>query len=139
MQKINIGINESDRQEIALQLSKLLADTYTLYLLTHNFHWNVRGPLFQSLHSMFETQYTELAAAVDLIAERIRALGVIAPGSYREFSKLSSVQESEGGLNAKEMVRKLTEANETVIRTARGAFAAVEKASDEATADILTQ
>jgi starvation-inducible DNA-binding protein len=113
MQKINIGINESDRQEIALQLSKLLADTYTLYLLTHNFHWNVRGPLFQSLHSMFETQYTELAAAVDLIAERIRALGVIAPGSYREFSKLSSVQESEGGLNAKEMVRKLTEANDS--------------------------
>jgi starvation-inducible DNA-binding protein len=139
MQKINIGINEADRKEVAEHVSSLLADTYTLYLLTHNFHWNVRGSMFQTLHTMFETQYTELAGAVDLIAERIRALGVLAPGSYKEFSKLSSIQESDGNVAAKDMVRKLTEAHEAIIRTARSAFPAAEKAHDEATADLLTQ
>ncbi len=139
MQKINIGINEADRQEIAANLSRLLADTYTLYLLTHNFHWNVRGPMFQTLHVMFEGQYTELAGAVDLVAERIRSLGVLAPGSYREFAKLTSIQESDGNINAREMIRKLTEGHEAVIRTARAAFPSAEKANDEATADLLTQ
>lgn len=136
---IDIGISEGDRKEIALHLSKLLADTYTLYLKTHNFHWNVTGPMFQTLHLMFETQYTELALAVDLIAERIRALGFTAPGSYKEFSKLSSIAESDGVPAAKEMIKQLVEAQEAVIRTARGAFPAVEKGVDEATADLLTQ
>lgn len=136
---IDIGISEGDRKEIASHLSKLLADTYTLYLKTHYFHWNVTGPMFQTLHLMFETQYTELALAVDLIAERIRALGFTAPGSYKEFSKLSSIAESDGVPAAKEMIKQLVEAQEAVIRTARGAFPAVEKGSDEATADLLTQ
>lgn len=136
---IDIGISEGDRKEIASHLSKLLADTYTLYLKTHYFHWNVTGPMFQTLHLMFETQYTELALAVDLIAERIRALGFTAPGSYKEFSKLSSIAESDGVPAAKEMIKQLVEAQEAVIRTARGAFPVVEKGSDEATADLLTQ
>jgi len=139
MEKINIGISETDRIKVAEGLSKCLADTYTLYLKTHNFHWNVTGPMFQTLHLMFETQYNELALAVDLLAERIRALGVFAPGSYREFGKLSAIKEAEGVPAAREMIKQLLEGNETVIRTAREVFPAVEKAADEATADLLTQ
>lgn len=137
--KINIGISENERQEIAKGLSKLLADTYTLYLKTHNYHWNVKGPMFQTLHVMFEGQYTELAQAVDVIAERIRALGERAPGSYKEFAELSSVKEEDGTPSAREMIANLVTAQETVIRTAREAFPAAEKGADEATADLLTQ
>jgi starvation-inducible DNA-binding protein len=136
---INIGINEQDRQDIAQGLSKLLADTYTLYLKTHNFHWNVTGPMFQTLHLMFETQYTELALAVDLIAERIRSLGVYAPGTYKQFSALSSIKEEEGIPKAQDMIRLLVEGQEAVVRTARSLFPVAEKANDEATADLLTQ
>lgn len=136
---VNIGISESDRKEIAEGLSRLLADTYTLYLKTHNFHWNVTGPMFQTLHLMFETQYNELALAVDLIAERIRALGFPAPGTYVEFSKLSSIKETVGVPNAHDMIRLLVEAQEAVVRTARSFFSTVDRVSDEATADLLTQ
>jgi len=136
---INIGINEQDRQDIAQGLSKLLADTYTLYLKTHNFHWNVTGPMFQTLHLMFETQYTELALAVDIIAERIRSLGVYAPGTYKQFASLSSIKEEDGIPKAQDMIRLLVEGQEAVVRTARSLYASVEKASDEATADLLTQ
>ena len=136
---INIGINEQDRQEIAQGLSRLLADTYTLYLKTHNFHWNVTGPMFQTLHLMFETQYTELALAVDVIAERIRSLGVYAPGTYRQFAAISSIKEEEGIPKAQDMIRLLVEGQEAVVRTARSLYASVEKANDEATADLLTQ
>ena len=136
---INIGINEQDRQEIAQGLSKLLADTYTLYLKTHNFHWNVTGPMFQTLHLMFETQYTELALAVDVIAERIRSLGVYAPGTYKQFAALSSIKEEDGIPKAQDMIRLLVEGQEAVVRTARSLYASVEKANDEATADLLTQ
>lgn len=137
--QINIGISEGDRKTIAAELSKLLADSYTLYLKTHNFHWNVTGPMFQTLHLMFEQQYTELATAVDLIAERIRALGVYAPGTYAEFSKLTSIKEPANVPPSKEMIQQLVEGHEAVIRTARSAFSAVEKANDEASADLLTQ
>jgi len=136
---INIGINEQDRQDIAQGLSKLLADTYTLYLKTHNFHWNVTGPMFQTLHLMFETQYTELALAVDLIAERIRSLGVYAPGTYKQFATLSSIKEEDGIPKAQDMIRLLVEGQEAVVRTARSLYDVVEKANDEATADLLTQ
>jgi starvation-inducible DNA-binding protein len=136
---INIGINEQDRQDIADGLSKLLADTYTLYLKTHNFHWNVTGPMFQTLHLMFETQYTELALAVDLIAERIRSLGVYAPGTYKQFATLSSIKEEDGIPKAQDMIRLLVEGQESVVRTARSLYDVVEKANDEATADLLTQ
>ncbi|GGY65577.1 DNA starvation/stationary phase protection protein [Cellvibrio zantedeschiae] len=136
---INIGINEQDRQEIAQGLSRLLADTYTLYLKTHNFHWNVTGPMFQTLHLMFETQYTELALAVDLIAERIRSLGVYAPGTYKQFATLSSIEEDDGIPKAQDMIRLLVEGQEAVVRTARSLYDVVEKANDEATADLLTQ
>ncbi len=136
---INIGINEQDRQDIAQGLSKLLADTYTLYLKTHNFHWNVTGPMFQTLHLMFETQYTELALAVDLIAERIRSLGVYAPGTYKQFAVLSSIKEEDGIPKAQDMIRLLVEGHEAVVRTARSLYDVVEKANDEATADLLTQ
>jgi starvation-inducible DNA-binding protein len=139
IQRMDIGISEGDRKEIAAGLSRLLADTYTLYLKTHNFHWNVTGPMFQTLHLMFETQYNELALAVDLIAERIRALGLPAPGSYADFAKLSSIKDAVGVPHAKEMIKELVEAQEAVIRTARSVFPAVEKASDEPTADLLTQ
>ncbi len=138
-QSIDIGINETDRRKVAEGLSKVLADTYTLYLKTHNFHWNVTGPMFQTLHLMFEAQYNELALAVDLVAERIRALGHTAPGTYAAYAKLSSIKEEEGVPAAKEMIRLLVEGNEAVARTARKLFPAVEKASDEPTADLLTQ
>lgn len=135
--KINIGIPEDDRLKVAESLSKLLADSYTLYLKTHNFHWNVTGPMFQTLHTMFEVQYTELATAVDEIAERIRALGVYAPGSYKKFSQLSSIKEEDEVPSAREMIRSLVEAHETVIRTAREGFPSAEKAGDEASVDLL--
>ena len=136
---IDIGINESDRRAIADGLARLLADTYTLYLKTHNYHWNVTGPMFNTLHLMFETQYNELALAVDQIAERIRALGHPAPGSYRAFSRLSSIQEEEGLPPAEEMIRQLVIGQETVVRTAREIFPTVDRANDEPTADLLTQ
>ncbi|MEE8209045.1 MAG: Dps family protein [Nitrosomonadaceae bacterium] len=136
---MDIGINEKDRAEIANELSKLLADTYSLYLKTHNFHWNVTGPMFQTLHLMFETQYNELALAVDLVAERIRSLGFPAPGTYSEFARLSSIRETSGEPKAEEMIQLLVEGQETIVRTARSVFPVAEKASDEATADLLTQ
>jgi starvation-inducible DNA-binding protein len=137
--QIEIGIEESQRKDIAEGLARLLADTYTLYLKTHNFHWNVTGPMFQTLHLMFETQYNELALAVDLIAERIRALGFPAPGTYVDFGRLSSIPEEQGVPPAQEMIRKLVKGHEAVVRTARSVFPVVEKASDEPTADLLTQ
>lgn len=136
---VNIGIDEKDRGEIVEGLSRLLADTYTLYLKTHNFHWNVTGPMFQTLHLMFEQQYIELALAVDLIAERIRALGFPAPATYNAFSRLSSIKEDEGVPTANEMIRLLVEGQETVVRTARSIFPVVDNAHDEPTADLLTQ
>jgi starvation-inducible DNA-binding protein len=136
---IDIGIKGTDREKIVQGLSRVLADTYTLYLKTHNFHWNVEGPMFNTLHLMFEGQYTELATAVDLIAERIRALGFPAPGSYREFGRLSSIQEAEGVPSANEMIAQLVKGQEAVVRTARSVFPAVERANDEPTADLLTQ
>jgi starvation-inducible DNA-binding protein len=137
--KMDIGIGDKDRKKIAMQLSKLLADSYTLYLKTHNYHWNVTGPQFNTLHTMFEQQYTELAMAVDEIAERIRALGITAPGSYSEFAKLTSVEEGTGDESAEEMIRQLVVGQETVVRTARKAFPAADAANDEPTADLLTQ
>jgi len=139
MIQVNIGIEAGTRKEIADGLSRLLADTYSLYLKTHYFHWNVTGPMFQTLHLMFETQYTELALAVDLIAERIRALGFPAPGSYSEYAKLSSIPETTSVPKATEMILLLVEGQEAVCRTARSIYPAVEKASDEPTADLLTQ
>lgn len=136
---IDIGISAKDRQRIAEGLSRLLADTYTLYLKTHNFHWNVKGPMFQTLHLMFEAQYNELALAVDLIAERIRALGHPAPGTYKEYARLSSIPETAGVPEARAMIQLLVEGQEAVARTARGLFPAVDKAADEPTADLLTQ
>lgn len=136
---INIGIEEQDRREIAEGLSRLLADSYTLYLKTHNFHWNVTGPMFQTLHLLFETEYNELALAVDLIAERIRALGFHAPGSYKSFSRLSSISEEDGVPDARQMIRLLVEGQEAVVRTARSILPIVERVNDEPTADLLTQ
>jgi len=139
VQHVNIGISDKERKKITEGLSRLLADTYTLYLKTHNFHWNVTGPMFNTLHLMFETQYTELALAVDAIAERIRALGEPAPGSYKEFAKLSSIPEADGVPAAEEMIRQLVEGQEAVVRTARAIFPATDAANDEPTADLLTQ
>lgn len=136
---INIGIDESSRREVADGLGKLLADTYSLYLKTHNFHWNVKGHMFQTLHTMFETQYTELAMAVDQIAERIRSLGFTAPGSYSAFAERTSIKDATGEEKSTEMVRQLVEGQESVVRTAREIFPAAERAHDEATADLLTQ
>ena len=135
--KIDIGIQDGDRKTIADGLSRLLADTYTLYLKTHNFHWNVTGPMFQTLHLMFETQYNELALAVDLIAERIRALGYPAPGTYSEYSKLSSIKNGDGVPKPNGVIR-LGEGQEAVVRTAR-LIPAVDSVNDEPTADLLTQ
>ena len=136
---IDIGIKSDHRQAIADGLSRLLADEYTLYLKTHNFHWNVTGPLFNSLHLMFMKHYTESALAVDVVAERIRALGVAAPGTYSEFVQLSSIEETKGVPEALEMVRLLVKAHEACARTARSVFPLADKASDEPTADLLTQ
>ena len=136
---INIGISEKQRAKIAEGLSRLLADSYTLYLMTHNFHWNVTGPMFNTLHLMFMGQYTEQWNALDLIAERIRALGFPAPGTYKEFVKLASVKEVEGAPKALDMVRHLVEAQEATARTARDLFPLVDEANDQPTADLLTQ
>ncbi len=136
---VNIGIDDENRKQIAEGLSRVLADTYTLYLKTHNFHWNVTGPMFQTLHLMFETQYTELALAVDLIAERIRALGYPAPGTYSDYAKLSSISETPGVPKATDMIRLLVEGQESVVRTARSIFPVVDQVNDEPTADLLTQ
>ena len=136
--KINIGIEEKHRIAISGGLSRLLADSYTLYLQTHNFHWNVTGPMFQTLHTLFETQYTELALAVDEIAERIRALGEKAPGTYSAFSKLTTIKEQDVN-NAEDMIRVLVESQEAVIRTARLLYPLVNEANDEASADLITQ
>ncbi|HQV41760.1 MAG: DNA starvation/stationary phase protection protein [Moraxellaceae bacterium] len=136
---IDIGMTDLQRKDIAQGLSHLLADSYTLYLKTHNYHWNVTGPMFNTLHLMFETQYTELALAVDLIAERIRALGFPAPGSYREFLKLSTIPEATANTSATDMIKHLVEGQESIVRTARSTFAIVDEARDEPTADLLTQ
>jgi len=137
--QIDIGIQPAQRKAIAEGLSRVLADTYTLYLKTHYFHWNVTGPMFQTLHLMFELQYNELALAVDLVAERIRALGHPAPGSYAQFSKLSSIAEETDVPRAEDMIRRLVEGQESVVRIARSVFAFAEKASDQVTMDLLTQ
>ncbi|MCG3201837.1 MAG: DNA protection during starvation protein 2 [Gammaproteobacteria bacterium] len=138
--RIDIGISASDRAKIAQGLSRLLADTYTLYLTTHNFHWNVTGPMFNTLHAMFMEQYTELWNAVDPIAERIRALGHVAPGSYTQFGRLSTLSDAPATPpKAMDMVRVLVAGHETVARTARGVFPAAERADDQPTADLLTQ
>lgn len=137
--KINIGISNGDRKKVADGLAKLLADSSILYLKTHNFHWNVEGPMFNTLHQMFMEQYTELWNALDLIAERIRALGEYAPGSYKKYAKLTSLTESEDVPNATEMIQQLLEGHEAVARTARSIFPASEKAGDEASLDLLTQ
>ena len=136
---MDIGISANDRSKISDGLSRLLADTFTLYLKTHNFHWNVRGPMFQTLHLMFEQQYNEQWLALDAIAERSRALGVDAPGTYSQYAKLSSIRETTGVPEAREMIRLLVEGQEAVTRTARKLFPAVDKAGDEPTADLLTQ
>src|SRR5688500_17667745 len=136
---IDIGIDAGQRRQIADGLSDVLADTYTLYLKTHAFHWNVEGPMFNTLHQMFMEQYTELWNALDLIAERIRALGFPAPGTYSEFGRLTSIEETEGVPEAMEMVGILVKGHEAVARTARKAFPSAEKGGDEATADLLTQ
>jgi len=137
--QIDIGIKGKDREKIALGLSRVLADTYSLYLKTHNFHWNVEGPMFNTLHLMFMDQYTELWNALDAVAERIRSLGYPAPGTGKEFAKLTSITETDGQPEAMEMVRLLVTGHEAVARTAREAFRAAEKASDESTCDLLTQ
>jgi starvation-inducible DNA-binding protein len=137
--KINTGIHEEYRKQIVDGVSRVLGNTYTLYLKTHNFHWNVTGPMFQMLHLMFEQQYTELATAVDLVAERIRALNAPAPGSYSAFSKLTSIPEETGVPKAEDMIRQLVDGHETVIRVARNVFPVAEKAGDQVTLDLLTQ
>jgi starvation-inducible DNA-binding protein len=136
---IDIGIPAESREKIAGGLSRLLADSYTLYLKTHNYHWNVTGPMFNTLHVMFEQQYTELATAVDEIAERIRALGHPAPGSYKAFASLTKIKEEAGVPSAEEMIRQLVIGQETVVRTAREIFPLADEAHDEPTADLLTQ
>lgn len=136
---VNIGIDSNQRQQIADGLSKVLADSYTLYLKTHNFHWNVTGPLFTTLHLMFEEQYQELAMAVDEIAERIRALGFAAPATYPEFSRLTAIEETEGVPTAEEMIRLLVQGQETVVRTAREMISVAEKSNDLPTLDLLTK
>ncbi|HXF17773.1 MAG TPA: Dps family protein [Burkholderiales bacterium] len=135
----DLGIEEKDRIKIVEALSRLLADSYTLYLKTHNFHWNVTGPMFQTLHLMFQTQYTELWTNIDLIAERIRSLDAPAPGTYAQFAKLASIQETAGVPKAQDMIRILLEGHEAVTRTARKAFPAAEKGGDQPTMDLLTQ
>jgi starvation-inducible DNA-binding protein len=136
---IDIGISEAHRQKIGEALGEFLADTYTLYLKTHFYHWNVTGPMFQTLHLMFETQYNELWTATDVIAERIRSLGLFAPGSYKSFKDLTSIEDDTGVPTARKMIENLTRGHETVAKTARRVFPLAEKAGDEATVDLLTQ
>lgn len=138
MLKIDIGIAENDRINVAEGLKKLLADSYTLYLQTHNFHWNVTGPQFRELHLMFEEQYTELAVAVDVIAERIRTLGVAAPGTYKAFASLSAIEEVEGVPAAEEMLERLTHGHEQVVKTSRAVLSIAQKAEDESTASLVS-
>lgn len=138
MSKIDIGIKESDRVKIAEGLKRLLADSYTLYLQTHNFHWNVEGPQFRDLHLMFEEQYTELATAVDEVAERIRALDVAAPGTYKEFARLSSIEEVEGVPDSGTMLKLLTHAHEQVVKTCRDVLKRAQDANDESTASLAS-
>lgn len=135
--KINIGIDEKSREEIGQGLSRLLADTYTLYLQTHNFHWNVTGPFFQQLHVLFEEHYTELAVAVDDIAERIRALGILAPGTYKKLAELTSIEEVEGNISAEDMIARLVDSHETVVRTARKVLQTAQEADDESSASLV--
>lgn len=137
--RFDIGIDDAQRRQVAEGLSRLLADSFRLYLKTHNYHWNVTGPMFQTLHVMFMDQYTEEWNALDLIAERIRALGEVAPGSSASFAALSSIPEDEGVPSAQEMIRNLVEGQQTVARTAREVFRAAEAANDQPTCDLLTQ
>ena len=137
--EINIGISSEDRKEIAEGLSRVLADSYMVYLKTHNYHWNVTGKLFHSLHVMFEEQYTELAEAIDVIAERIRSIGYRAPASFREYNELTSIEEDTDQPDALEMVRRLAVDNETILRTARSVLPACDKADDEASIDLITE
>lgn len=137
--EINIGINETNRNAIADGLSHLLAESYVLFLKTHNYHWNVTGPMFQTLHVMFEEQYTELFTAVDEIAERIRALGAKAPGSFHDFNKLSQIKEETGQVNAEQMIKNLVHGQEAIVKTARQIIKVASEASDEPTVDLLTQ
>lgn len=139
--KIDVGLGEKDRTAVAEGLKHVLADTYALYLKTHNYHWNVEGPMFQPLHAMFEEQYTELGEAVDTIAERIRALGVFAPGSYKAFAKLSSIDDTgdDGFQPAEKMIKNLVDAHQTVVRTARDVLRKAEQAHDDVTVDLLTE
>jgi starvation-inducible DNA-binding protein len=137
--EINTGIAPSQRAAIAQGLSRLLADTYVVYLKTHSFHWNVEGPMFQTLHQMFMEQYTETWNAIDLIAERIRSLGEYAPGTYKEYSRLASIRETEGVPSAEDMVRLLIEGQEAIVRTARSVLPLAEEANDQPTLDLLTQ
>ena len=137
--EVNIGIDSNHREQIANGLSKVLADTYTLYLKTHNFHWNVTGPMFQTLHLMFEQHYNELALAVDAVAERVRALGFPAPGTYKQFVQLSSIQEEDAIPGAQDMIRLLVQGHEAVARTARTCFVVADEANDQPSCDLLTQ
>ena len=137
--QIDIGISELDRERLAGELAKLMADTYTLYLKTHNYHWNVTGPMFQTLHLMFEQQYNEMWIAVDLVAERIRSLGHQAPGSYAAFNRLSSIPDADDVPSAQEMIKRLVEGHEAVIRTARALIPIANDVSDDSTADLATQ
>ena len=137
--EINTGIPAEQRGAIVQGLSRLLADTYVLYLKTHGFHWNVEGPMFQTLHQMFMDQYTEIWNAIDLIAERIRALGEYAPGTYREYARLTRIKETEGVPRAEEMIRLLIDGQEAVVRTAREALSVADEANDQPTLDLLTQ
>jgi starvation-inducible DNA-binding protein len=139
MTTIDLGITDAHRKELAAGLGVLLADTYTVYLKTHNYHWNVEGPMFRTLHLMFEEQYLEMWAAADEIAERIRSLGEPAPGTYAEFSRLSSIDETEGVPMAMDMVRDLVKGHEAIVRTARWLIGIAEEAGDQATADLATQ
>jgi len=136
--KIDIGMTEQDRLRVAEQLKVLLADTYTLYIQTHNFHWNVSGALFQQLHVLFEQQYNELALAVDEVAERIRTLGVAAPGTYKAFAKLSSIEEVDGVPNANDMIQILLQGNERIIKTCRIALKAAQAADDESSSALIS-
>ena len=137
--EINTGIPDAQRAAIVQGLSRLLADTYVVYLKTHSFHWNVEGPMFQTLHQMFMEQYTETWNAIDLIAERIRSLGEYAPGTYKEYARLASIQETDGVPKAEAMVRLLIEGQEAIVRTAREVLPIADEASDEPTLDLLTQ
>ncbi|MGB3835791.1 Dps family protein [Castellaniella sp.] len=136
---INIGISDKDRAAVATELAHTLADSYTLYLMTHNFHWNVTGPMFSTLHQLFMTQYTEAWQALDAIAERIRALGHYAPGTYAEYARLSSIAEPTSVPNAQDMIQMLVSGNEAVAKTARKAFKIADAVNDQPTADLLTQ